>query len=337
MKDTVKIKASFIAILAAGLLSGAVTQAQDAGNRLTPHSNGYNVHVFPTVGKRAASPAQDTGPLVYHGGPVMQTGVTPYAIFWVPAKLQNGGTTTMSTHYQTVQKNMLTDYTAHGLDNNNTQYAQQINPTGPVKYIQNKGGAAISYIDTNPYPASGCQDSATPGNCITDHQLQAEIQRVMTLKGWTGGLNKMFFVFTSSGEGSCFDNTNASCAYTAYCAYHGYFLGGSLGTTPIVYANEPYGNLNNCQVPGTPSPNNDAVADAAATSASHEFTEAITDPELSAWYSALGSEIGDLCAYDYGLFYNWDNGNANQMWNGHFYMLQTEYDNNQLSCVQVGP
>jgi hypothetical protein len=64
--------------------------------------------------------------------------------------------------------------------------------------------------------------------------------------------------------------------------------------------------------------------------ASHEFTEAITDPELNAWFTAQGNEIGDhLCAYDYGLFYNWDGGNANQMWNSRFYMLQTEYDNNQ--------
>jgi hypothetical protein len=30
-------------------------------------------------------------------------------------------------------------------------------------------------------------------------------------------------------------------------------------------------------------------------------------------------------------------GNANQMWNGRFYTLQTKYDNSQLGCVQVGP
>jgi len=337
MNDPFKVLGGSVAVLAAmALLNGAML-AQDGPTRATPRTNGHNIHVFPTASLKASAALADTGPLVYHGGPVMQNGVTPYAIFWVPAKLQNGATTAISAHYQTVQKNVLGDYMAHGIDNNNTQYTQQINFTGPKTYIQNKGSAVISYIDTNPFPASGCVDTVTPGNCITDAQLQAEITRVMTLKAWTGGLNKIFFVFTSSGEGSCADSTNAQCSYTYYCGYHSYFLGGLTGTTPIIYANGPYGNLTNCQAPGTPSPNSDAVADAAATLASHELTEAITDPELDAWYTAQGNEIGDLCAYDYGLYYNWDGGKANQMWNGHFYMLQTEFDNNQLTCTQIGP
>jgi len=338
MRNLQNLLTGFVAVGAATamLLPGAAA-AQDASPRVTPHANGYNIHSFPTINREGALvlPA-DTGPLVYNGGPVMQGGVTPFVIFWVPPKLQSGGATSMSAHYQTVQKNMLGDYSAHGIDNNNTQYYQVVGTK--TTYIQNKGAAtATSYLDTNSFPASGCKDKDTPGGCITDAQLQTEIKRVMTLKGWTGGLNKMFFVFTSSGEGSCFDASGTSCAYTQYCAYHGFFLGGSTGTTPIIYANEPYGDLTNCQAPGTPSPNGDAVADTAATSASHELTEAITDPELNAWFTAQGNEIGDLCAYNYGLFYNWDGGNANQMWNGRFYMLQTEFDNNQLSCVQLGP
>ncbi len=335
MRNPYKLLASAaVAITTMGLLSTGAMQAQDGAVEATPHTNGQNIHIFPTVNRKgAATPQQaDPGPLVYHVGPVMQAGVTPYVIYWVPPKLQNGSATSMSAHYQSVQKNMLSDYPGHGIDNNNTQYTQIVNKV--KTYIQNKGSAAITYLDTNPYPASGCKDTATPGGCITDAQLQTEIKRVLALKAWTGGLNKMFFVFTSSGEGSCFDSTNAQCSYTYYCAYHSYYLA---GTTPVIYANEPYGDTSNCQNPGQPSPNGDPIADAAATSASHELTEAITDPELNAWYTAQGNEIGDLCAYDYGLFYNWDGGNANQMWNGHFYMLQTEFDNNSLSCVQVGP
>jgi len=337
MKDQLRILAASAAVLAALALLNTSMLAQDGPTRATPQTNGHNIHVFPTANLKASLAQADTGPLVYNGGPVMQNGVTPYAIFWVPAKLQNGATSAISAHYQTVEKNMLGDYMGHGIDNNNTQYTQQVNFTGAKTYIQNKGSATISYVDTNPFPASGCTDKATPGNCITDAQLRAEIARVMALKVWTGGLNKMFFVFTSSGEGSCFDSTNTQCAYTYYCAYHSYFLGGTTGTTPIIYANQPYGNASVCQAPGTPSPNSDVSADTAATSASHELTEAITDPELNAWYTSMGNEIGDLCAYDYGALYSWDGGKANQMWNGRFYMLQTEFDNNQLACVQIGP
>jgi hypothetical protein len=300
-----------------------------AAQESTPRSGDYNIHVFPTVNKAPELPP-DSGPLVYHGGPVLQTGVTTYAIFWVPPHLQNGGPTSLSAHYQTVQKNMLADYEKHGIDNNNTQYYQTVGTAN--KYIQNNGAFGGFYLDTSAYPASGCSDTVTPGNCITDAQLQSEVTKVMGLKGWTGGLNKMFLVFTSSGEGSCFDSSSSQCAYSYYCAYHSY-IG---GVTPVVYGNEPFGDTSYCQVGGTPSPNNDPQADTAATAASHELTEAITDPELNAWYTSLGNEIGDLCAYNYGTN-SWDSANANQMWNGRFYELQMEFDNHNGACVQVGP
>jgi hypothetical protein len=275
--------------------------------------------------------AADNGPLVYHGGQTMQWGAKAYAIFWAPAKLQNGGSTGLSSHYQTVQKNLLLDYGKHGIDNNNTQYYQ--NSGSAKSYIQNYGYLAGSYVDTSAYPASGCTDALTPGNCITDAQIQTEITKVMSLNGWTANINNIFFLFTSSGEGSCFDSTNSQCSYTYYCAYHGYY---SLNGKSVIYANMPYGNTATCQEPGTPSPNADAAADTTATAASHELTEAITDPLLDAWYTAQGNEIGDLCAYNYGSN-TWDAGQANQMWNGRFYELQTEFDNHTGSCVQVGP
>ncbi len=330
MKSLLKV---VVALAAIGLLLGASAGAQDA-SAPTPHTNGQNIHIFPTVSQHMAAPPPPQ-PLLYHtGGPVMQNGVSLFAIYWIPPTLQSGGATTLTAHYQTIQKNMLSDYPGHGIDNNNTQYYQVI---GSKKYIQNKGSAAATtFVDTNAYPASGCSDSVTPGNCITDAQLQAEVQRVMTLKGWTGGLNKMYFVYTSTGEGSCFDSTSSTCAYTAYCAYHGFFTS---GTTPVVYANMPYADPNYCyaSLNGQTSPNNDIPADAAANVSSHELTEAITDPELNAWFDSGGNEIGDICAWDFGLVFTWDGGNANQMWNGHFYTLQTEYDNNAVACVQVGP
>ncbi len=331
-----KLLTDVVSVSVVGLLLGWLLQgqagAQEEVSPLTIRGGTSIAHIFPTVGDAAALSvsAPDTGPLVYNGGPIMPS-LIAYAIFWVPPSLQNGGSTSMSAHYQTVQKNLLGDYPAHGIDNNNTQYYQIVGTAR--SYIRNSGGLAGSYVDTSPYPASGCTDTYTPANCITDAQIQAEIQNVMTLKGWTGGISKMFLLFTSSGEGSCFDSTSTSCAYVQYCAYHSYFLS---GTTPVIYANEPYGNTTVCQAPGTPSPNNDPPADTAATAASHEVSESITDPELNAWYTSQGNEIGDLCAYNYGTN-TWDSGNANQMWNGRFYEVQREFDNHASACVRLGP
>jgi hypothetical protein len=311
---------------------------------LNPTSRGRTAHIMPTVqGARALAKARALaplagGPLAYRGGPVMQRAKL-YAIFWIPAALQNGGTTGMSVAYQNLQTRLLADYTGHGIDNINTQYYQIVGAT--TTYIQNAAGVSLASglagftVDNAPYPASGCSDTATPGNCITDAQIQAEIQRVMALKGWTSGPNKMFLLYTSNGEGSCFDSSSTICAYTDYCAYHSY-----IGTSPpIIYANMPFADLNVCQNPGQPSPNGHASADAVMSIASHEISEAITDPLLTAWFDSSGNENGDLCNFDYGVN-TWTSlapNDANQMWNGNFYELQQEWDNHAGGCVQLGP
>jgi len=322
-----------IAVVLLALMMPVLSMAQDvvvSPYRVTGETG--TVHIYPTPELSRQIKAQQANPflgvLTYQGGPIM-AGENLYAIFWVPPTLQNGSPTSLSTKYESVAKQMLADYPYHGIANNSTQYYS----TPPTKYFKATGGLSGFYIDTNAYPASGCTDGVTGTNCITDAQLQAEITRVMTLKGWTPGLNKMFLVFTSKGEGSCFNSS--SCSYTQYCAYHGYF--GST-TTPTIYANQPYADPNYCYYTGVQTdPSGDIPSDANVNVTSHEITEANTDPELNAWWdTANGEEIGDLCAWTFGTN-SWDGGLANQMWNGHFYELQLEYDNHTSSCVQVGP
>ena len=319
-----------------------------------PTGDGRYAHIMPTAqgsqiltAKNAARIASGTGMLTYHGGPVILKATT-YAIFWVPPTLQTGASTSMSLQYRTVQSNLLTDYPGHSIANNNTQYYQGP-PNYTLAYIQNAGSFGGSYVDTSAYPASGCNDAATPGNCISDAQAQTEIAKVMGIKGWTGGLTKVFLLFTSSGEGSCLSTNN--CAYygsSGYCGYHSHFVNSSAQT--VAYANIPYGQPSVCQNSGAPSPNNNPAADTAATASSHELTEAITDPMGNAWYSSTnGEEIGDLCNRYYG-YLGWDGGLANEFWNKHYYLVQTEYDNylsgiaitvngvqGPFGCFNVGP
>jgi hypothetical protein len=355
------IAADFAVVAAAGwpLLDVAVAQtlppAAPAHNlseikplpgapNLNPTSRGRTAHIMPTVqGARALAKARALapfagGPLVYHAGGSIMPRAKLYAIFWIPAALQNGGSTVMPVAYQNLQTRLLADYTAHGIDNNNTQYYQILGST--TTYIQNAAGVILtngfagSFVDNSPYPNSGCTDTFTPGNCITDAQIQAEIQKVISLAGWTSGRNKMFLLYTSSGEGSCMPTpTGPVCAYTDYCAYHSF-----IGTSPpIIYANMPFGNLSTCQLSGTPSPNGDALADAVASIATHEITESITDPLGNAWFRDSDLlEIGDICNFDYGTN-TWDAGLANQQWNGHFYEVQQEFNNHTNTCVQMGP
>jgi len=200
-------------------------------------------------------------------------------------------------------------------------------------YIHNTGKFGGAFVDTSPYPASGCPDPATPGNCLTDAQIRKEIKKVVALMGWPVGLHNMFLLFTSSGEGSCIDSSGTICSYTFYCGYHGFI---PTSTSVIIYSNEPYAETSVCQLPFEPSPNSDPAADDATTIASHEISEAITDPLLNAWFTQFGNENGDLCAYNYGTL-TWDSAQANQQWNGNNYLLQQEFDNHAGGCAQVGP
>ena len=348
IKAPMKIAAMFLTAVGLLMPCGVVAQS------LNLKSQGYDAHIMPPPGSAAhlnhlANSASAgggfgpvTGALTYHGGPIMQTANT-YAIFWVPPTLQSGAAASMTAHYQNVQTGLLSLYPGHGIDNNNTQYysSSRVGFFFWTSYIENAGSFAGSYVDTSAFPAPGCADWLTPGNCLSDAQIQAEVQKVMTLKGWTGGLNNMFFVYTPSGMGSC---QGPYCAYSDYCAYHGYF---SSGGTTVIYANMPYADASACQLPGAGSPNGDSAADAEASVTSHELTEAITDPELNAWTDAFGSEIGDLCAWNYGTN-TWDSNQANQFWpwpsygpfiidRPSYFELQQEYDNHTASCVQVGP
>jgi len=303
--------------------------------RLTVATPTGFIHAMPTVAGTAARRAAGAlaGPLLYHaGGSVVLPFPQIYSIYWVPPALQNGGSTGYSANYPGLTFFASAFYPSHGLDNNNTQYYQTIG--GTTTYINNFGGPVGVYFDSNPLPASGCTDTATPGNCITDAQIQAEITRVMGVNGWTGGLNKIFVLFTSSGEGSCFTSASTSCAYTQYCAYHGSY---SSGGTTVLYANMPYANTSVCQASGQTEPNGD-VGDLTASVRSHEITETITDPLGNAWFDASGNEIGDLCNFNFGTN-TWAGpmAAANQMWNGFFFEMQQEWDNHTGTCVQVGP
>ncbi|HLY86740.1 MAG TPA: hypothetical protein VKO84_09595 [Gaiellaceae bacterium] len=208
---------------------------------------------------------------------------------------------------------------------------QYYDATGPINYQSSFAG---SYLDTNPFPASGCNDGVN-AVCLTDQQVEAEIQNVLAANGWHGSTTSMFFLMTPDGVGSCFDNTSTTCTttYPGYCAYHSGF---GLNGEPVLYGNEPFGGSNpSCTgAPGQGFPNGVDV-DSELNTISHEQNEAITDPWGDAWVNASQNETGDICAWNFGSPLGTVVGQPyNQVINGHDYSLQQEYSNDGSSCVQ---
>jgi hypothetical protein len=336
--------------------------------------NGNHVHLWPTTaGQEArmryglAGNSASSNALSYHGGAIMNPKVSGstqnylqiYTIYWMPASgtLQNGATTGFAGNYQQVNNLLGQLLPTNHLMNVATQYYQSNSATTFV----NQGYLAGTTVYTANYPASGCTDSATPGACVSDAQVQSAIGAAMTAAGWTPGPNKIFLMYTSSGEGSCI--SGSTCAYTYYCAYHSSFTATINGTKgSVIYGNEPYGNPSTCQASGQSTPN--AVvngvnygpyADLAANVASHEVMEMVTDPFGNAWFDRSGNEIGDKCGWNFGTN-TYSVPVANQYWSsnpgpdpmfptgfaGTWFELQQEYSNaantaGQSGCVQYYP
>jgi hypothetical protein len=85
---------------------------------------------------------------------------------------------------------------------------------------------------------------------------------------------------------------------TQYCAWH---LNATINGNDIKYGF--VGNPDRCPSAceaQTTSPNGNAGADGMANLLAHEISEALTDPDLNAWYDQRGAENGDKCAWNFG-------------------------------------
>ena len=281
----------------------------------------------------AARPARTPilGVVPHHAGQLAQAPLPPA----LSKAIRAAGpiTLTFDTSYQSVINQFFTDVAKDSGKSQNvysvaTQYSDS---SGPIKYQSTFGGA---YVDHNPLPANGCDDGIDP-YCLTDQQLQNEIQTALTAKGWHGGLDHMFFLVTPNGVGSCFSAAGL-CSTDTFCAYHSDFTNSN--NESVIYANEPYeGPYPGCTDPTTQGfPNNDVDSETTINTISHEHNEAITDPLGNGWIAADGSENGDLCAYIYGNQLGGSPGSTawNQVINTHKYSLQEEYSRTDTGCIQ---
>jgi PKD repeat protein len=186
--------------------------------------------------------------------------------------------------------------------------------------------------DNDALPANGCNTGDT--YCITDAQIQTELNSFLTAHSLPRGLTNEYFLLTPPAVASCFDAAGTQCSGNAstgaaFCAYHSQ----SATSTPFLYANIVYtsasadpsfpNGVDGCDPfdPNTqPSINpcagflngcNYTVswADGTLTAVSHEHNESTTDPQPNnAWTDyqtcaqgaplTCGGEIGDKCNGD---------------------------------------
>ncbi len=327
-----------LASCAAAICVLAVAFAPAASAVILKLSNGKEISYLPMrrqLAKLQALAAKTPTNLDYGGGPVMPTN-TNYAVYWRPDSAP-----AYPPDYEPGINRYFTDV-AHdsGLATNVDSVATQLNDTlGFYANYQSSFGGAL--IDTDPYPANGCQNAAI---CITDGEIQSELSSFIDANHLPKDLSHEYFLLTPPGVETCDDGTGQVCSANAfpnpvYCAYHAY----SRTNPGFVYAVDPYvvGNYN-CD--NGQHPNGTTSDGALLGGLSHEHMESITDPvpELgwNDWATGqnTGYEIGDKC--EFGPQFGTPLGTApngapyNQVINGHFYYYQEEWSNQTHQCVQ---
>ncbi len=290
------VGATALASVCALVTTGVTSPASASGLTLplsgTPKVMKVVSSIVPTENRLPLVGGAPVGlPLQYGGGKVELTN-TNFAIFWEPP-----GHASSST-YKPLISRWFNDVGGSALFNTTTQYYQGSGST--QQHIQNVSTFGGSYVDTDPFPAGG----------ITDAALQAEVKKVVALKGWPTGVGNEYFVYTGPGGETV----------SSYCAYHSYV---TINGNPTPYADEPYGGQSGCETPT--SPNGDPAADSAINTTSHEQWETITDPMTGdGWVALDGDEGSDQCNFQFG---STDAGGADVRLNGHPYIVQQEWDN----------
>lgn len=338
-------------VVAAALVVPAIaTSNASAIIKVLP--NGQTVSYMPLLKAQSAKVRSAPTPLDqtftnmdYNGGPIMPSN-TDYMLMWSPGGIgayPSGFTFGIARYFTDLQH-----------DSGGNQNVDSIDPqyndlTGAVaKYDVRFGGVLV---DTDPYPPTECPvggvgAAGTVTNCLTDGQIQQEIENFVTSHHLPADLSHEYFLLTPPHVESCFTNdptTNfGGCSageplnIAAYCAYHQ----NTATTTMILYANMPFDATNPlCQDGNYP---NGLVSDGEINGGlAHEHNESVTDPlPNDAWTNGAGpdqgEEVADQCVGDMGtpLGIAPDGSPYNQVINGHPYWYQTVWSNYTHQCVQ---
>jgi hypothetical protein len=231
----------------------------------------------------------------YHGGPVMNTGVNAYVIWYGN---WSGNTAT------TILPGLLNSIGGSSYYNINTTYYD-----GLHRIVPNK---VTLVAQTNDAYSQGSTN-------LSDTQIASIVSGAINSGHLPNDSNGVYFVLTSV-------DVTKSGFLTSYCGWHTH---GSLGGTDIKYAfiGNP-GSNSACSVQTSVSPNGNPGADAMASVIAHELEESATDPDLNAWYDRRGYENADKCAWTFGTTYKVGNGSqANMSLGGRDFLIQRNWVN----------
>lgn len=300
------MRKSKVGVLVFAFLCVASLSAQTArkASHMRPSGRGWGVEDANAPGEQHVGGAVTTGNgISYHGGPVMKGTVNVYYIWY--GDWSNGARPSDSQTTVGLLESLIGGLSGSGYEKINTTYGDNSgNVSGAMSL---KGTMDMS--------------SSTYGTRLSDANIKSIVSSAINSgQLGTADPNGLYFVLTSS------DVNERSGFCTKYCGWHTH---GTISGTDVKYSF--VGNPDRCPSAceaQTTSPNNDSGADGMASIIAHESEEAISDPDLNAWYDTSGAENADKCAWKFGPTGTASNGSkynmtlANTRW-----LIQMNWEN----------
>lgn len=283
----------------AELIRGAVLQnthkAWEVDNR--PTGKGWGEKPPAGQGYAVATGRKNTGAngINYHGGPLI-LGTTNVYYIWYGNWAGNTATS--------ILPDLIAGLSGSPYYNINTSYYD---------------GASVAVTNSTLLKKS-VTDNYSRGTALADADVTAVVSNAITSGALPADPNAVYFVLTSADV----NETSGFC--TSYCGWHTH---GTIAGQDIKYSF--VGNPDRCPSAceaQTTSPNGNAGADGMASVLTHELEEAVTDPDLNAWYDGSGAENADKCAWKFGTTYTTSNGSkANMKLGARDFLIQQNWLN----------
>jgi hypothetical protein len=271
--------------------NGRQRDEKDKGKK-DDDSSSANGPVNPLAGLPADDPSQSR--ITYQGGPLMT--VAPATVYFIYYGAWKGRVTSETLTTPGILENFVRDLSGSPWLEINTGYSAATTLTvGGSHYVT--------------------KSSTYGNNAMSDNHILLLVKNTINAGIFPISPNAIYLVITAPEVSA----TSGFCRY--YCGWHNYAPFRKTGTTTTVNIKYSFVGaarrcMSSCSAIGssTASPNRNPSADAMVSILAHEITEALTDPELNAWWDRTsGMENADKCAWRYGDYYV-DSATSNANW-----------------------
>src|SRR5215831_16179183 len=294
-------------LLAANFLMAQRVQEGKApdGMKMIPNGDGSASAVVDNAARPTGGAVVTGNGINYNGGPVLKGNPVPIYIIWY-GNWSNGPKPSDSAT------------TVHLIDT-----LLGVNALGNSGYekINSTYGDATGNVSGNLQLVKEVFDTGSQGTKLRNSKISAAISSHLAAGDLPTDPNGVYLFLTSSNV-----KENGFCR--SFCGFH---TRQTLNGADIKWAF--IGNVDQCPrgcEQQTTTPNNDSGADGMANVIGHETEEAISDPDLNAWFDNSGQENADKCNFRFGPTQTAGNGSLfNQTLGGLHWLIQMNWENSR--------